>query len=219
MIRLVLIEDEELMSLGITTAINKQPNMEMVGVASTGCEGIKLVEDYKPDIVLVDIGLPDISGIEVIEQIKLLPGNPKIVVLSSHSSQDIVQAALDKGATSYALKKNNIALVLEAIRATYENKSFFDSDIGRRSFQNFFPQKIKGKTYLHNLTHTEIRIISLMSAGLSNREIAQQMFITESTVKGHSSSIFSKLGVGDRVKAIIQARKLGYIEQDSVRVC
>lgn len=145
MIRLVLIEDEELMRLGITTAINKQPNMEMLGVASTGCEGIKLVEDNKPDIVLVDIGLPDISGIEVIEQIKLLPADYKIVVLSSHSSQDIVQAALDKGATSYVLKKNNIALVLEAIRVTYENKSFFDSDIGRRSFQNFFLRKSRGK--------------------------------------------------------------------------
>lgn len=69
------------------------------------------------------------------------------------------------------------------------------------------------------MTHTEIRIISLMSAGLSNREIAQHMFITESTVKGHSSSIFSKLGVGGRVNAIIQARKLGYIEEDSLSVC
>ncbi|WP_341531730.1 response regulator transcription factor (plasmid) [Nostoc sp. UHCC 0302] len=217
MIRLVIIEDEELIRLGITTAINQQPDMQMVGIARTGNEGVKLVEELTPDVVLVDIGLPDISGVEVIKQIKANTNNIKIVVLSSHYSQSIVQSALNAGANSYILKKNNIPLILEAIKTTfYDSKSFFDPDISRHNF--FSQQKIKGKTYQDHLSTTEIQIISLMAAGFSNKLIAEQLFITESTVKGHINKIFAKLDVSDRVNALIEASKLGYIEQNYLKV-
>lgn len=216
MIRLTLIEDEELIRLGITTAINQQPDMEMVGVARTGIEGINLVKELNPDVILVDIGLPDISGLEVIKEVKL-NSKTKVVVLSSHSSQGNVQSALNAGADSYLLKKNNVPLLLEAIKTTfYDSKSFFDPDISRRNF--CYQQKIKGKTYQDNLTNTEIQIVSLMAAGFSNKLIAEQLFITESTVKGHINKIFAKLDVRDRVNALIEASKLGYIEQDYLKV-
>ncbi|MCL6755201.1 response regulator transcription factor [Nostoc sp. CCCryo 231-06] len=216
MIRLTLIEDEELIRLGITTAINQQPDMEMVGVARTGIEGVNLVKELNPDVILVDIGLPDISGLEVIKEVKL-NSNTKVVVLSSHSSQGTVQSALNAGADSYLLKKNNIPLLLEAIKTTfYDHKCFFDPYISRRNF--CYQQKIKGKTYQDNLTNTEIQIVSLMAAGFSNKLIAEQLFITESTVKGHVNKIFAKLDVSDRVNALIEASKLGYIEQDYLQV-
>lgn len=215
MIRLVIIEDEELIQIGITTAINQQPDMQMVGIARTGNEGVKLVGELTPDLVLVDIGLPDISGLDVIKQIKQF--NCKIIVLSSYSSTSIVQSALKAGADSYVLKKNDLALILEAIKATHNHQGFIDCEIAKRGLQNFFPHsKVKGKTYLDSLTSTEVRIISLMAAGYNNKEISQYLFITESTVKGHSSSIFSKLGVSDRVKAILKAVELGYIPVDSL---
>ncbi|MEJ1935968.1 response regulator transcription factor [Nostoc sp. NIES-2111] len=217
MIRLVIIEDEELIRLGITTAINQQPDMQMVGIARTGHEGLKLVEELTPDVVLVDIGLPDISGVEVIKQIKANISKIKFVVLSSYSSQGTVQSALNAGADSYILKKNNVPLILEAIKTTfYDHKSFFDPDISRRNF--FFQQKIKGKTYQDHLTETEIQIVCLMSLGSSNRHIAEHLFISESTVKGHINKIFAKLSVCDRVNALIEASKLGYIEQDFLKV-
>ncbi|RCJ22881.1 DNA-binding response regulator [Nostoc minutum NIES-26] len=216
MIRLALIEDEELIRLGITTAINQQPDMQMVGVARTGAEGLNLVKELNPDVILVDIGLPDISGIEVIKQVKL-NRNTKVVVLSSHYSQGTVQSALNAGADSYLLKKNNVPLLLEAIKTTfYDNQSFFDPYISRRNF--FYPQKIKGRAYQDNLTDTEIQIVSLMATGSSNKVIAEQLFITESTVKGHINKIFAKLNVSDRVNALIEASKLGYIEQDYLKV-
>ncbi|MBD2505533.1 response regulator transcription factor [Anabaena azotica] len=217
MIRLVIIEDEDLIRLGITTAINQQPDMEMVKIARTGNEGVKIVEELSPDVVLVDIGLPDISGVEVIKQIKAKTSNIKIVVLSSHYCQSIVQSALNAGCDSYILKKNNIPLILEAIKTTfYDRKSFFDPDLSRRNF--FFQQKIKGKTYQENLTGTEMEIVSLMARGYSNRLIAEQLFITESTVKGHINKVFAKLDVSDRVNALIEATRLGYIEQDYLKV-
>jgi len=216
MIRLALIEDEELIRLGITTAINQQPDMEMVGVARTGIEGINLVKGLNPDVILVDIGLPDISGLEAIKEVKV-NSKTKIVVLSSHSSQGTVQSALNAGADSYILKKNNVPLILEAIKTTfYDNKSFFDPDISRHNF--FLQQKIKGKSYQDHLSATEIQIISLMAAGSCNKLIAEQLFITESTVKGHINKIFAKLDVRDRVNALIEASKLGYIEQDYLKV-
>ncbi|BAB78303.1 response regulator (plasmid) [Anabaena sp. FACHB-709] len=217
MIRLVIIEDEELIRLGITTAINQQPDMQMVGIARTGHQGIKLVEELAPDVVLVDIGLPDISGVEVIKQIKANTSNIKIVVLSSYYAQSIVQSALNVGADSYILKKNNVPLILESIKTTfYDCKSFLDPDISRHNF--FFQQKIKGKTYQDHLSNTEMQIISLMAAGFSNKHIAEQLFITQSTVKGHINKIFAKLDVADRVNALIVASKLGYIEQDYLKV-
>ncbi|MBH8573547.1 response regulator transcription factor [Nostocaceae cyanobacterium CENA369] len=216
MIRLALIEDEELIRLGITTAINQQPDMQMVGVARTGAEGLNLVKELNPDVILVDIGLPDISGIEVIKQVKL-NRNTKVIVLSSHYSQGTVQSALNAGADSYLLKKNNVPLLLEAIKTTfYDHQSFFDPCISRRDF--LYQQKIKGKTYQDNLTDTEIQIVSLMATGSSNKVIAEQLFITESTVKGHINKIFAKLNVSDRVNALIEASKLGYIEQDYLKV-
>ncbi len=217
MIRLVIIEDEELIRLGITTAINIEPNMEMLGAASTGFAGIRLVEELKPDIVLVDIGLPDITGLDVIDQIKHKT-NSKIIVLTSHSDQDTVQSALNNGANSYILKKTNIDMILAAIKTTYDNKPFFDSEIAKIGFQSFLnPPKIKGKIYEDNLTPTEITVLTLMATGLSNKKIAEQMFIVESTVKNHTSNIYSKLGVEDRVNAIIKARELGYIKTDFVK--
>ncbi|MBW4428377.1 MAG: response regulator transcription factor [Nostoc desertorum CM1-VF14] len=216
MIRLTLIEDEELIRLGITTAINQQPDMEMIGVARTGIEGINLVKELNPDVILVDIGLPDISGLEVIKEVKV-DSKTKIVVLSSHSSQGTVQSALNAGADSYILKKNNVPLILEAIKTTfYDNKSFFDPDISRNNF--FFQQKIKGKSYQDHLSATEMQIISLMADGSSNKLIAERLFITESTVKGHINKIFAKLDVKARVNALIEASKLGYIEQDYLKV-
>lgn len=217
MIRLIIIEDEDLIRLGITTAINQQPDMEMVKIARTGNEGVKIVEELSPDVALVDIGLPDISGVEVIKQIKAKTSNIKIVVLSSHYCQSIVQSALNAGCDSYILKKNNIPLIIEAIKTTfYERKSFFDPALSRRNF--FFQQKIKGKTYQENLTDTEMEIVSLMARGYSNRLIAEQLFITESTVKGHINKVFAKLDVSDRVNALIEATRLGYIEQDYLKV-
>lgn len=144
MIRLVIIEDEELIRLGITTAINQQPDMQMVGIARTGHQGIKLVEELAPDVVLVDIGLPDISGVEVIKQIKANTSNIKIVVLSSYYAQSIVQSALNVGADSYILKKNNVPLILESIKTTfYDCKSFLDPDISRHNF--FSNRKLRGR--------------------------------------------------------------------------
>ncbi|WGV29084.1 response regulator [Halotia branconii] len=219
MIRLVIIEDEDLIRLGIKTAINQEQNIEVVGESATGSGGMKLVEQLKPDIVLIDIGLPDISGLDLIYDIKSKT-NSKVIALTCHSSQDIVNCALQNGADSYILKRMDLELIKHAINTTYQNNSFIDPEVAKRVFQTFTAhhQKIKGKKYTELPTATELQILKLMSRGLSNKEIAEKLFVTVSTVKGHSSNLFSKLGVRDRVNAILKAKELGYLDAENLRV-
>lgn len=219
MIRLVIIENEDLIRLGIKTAINQDQNMKVVGESATGHEGIRLVEQLKPDIVLLDIGLSDISGLEVIYEIKS-KSDIKIIVLTYYSSQEVINLALQNGADSYVLKRNNLDLIKQAITSTHQNIPFIDPTIARRFFETYPRRgdKIKGKKYKELPTQTEIQILKLIACGCTNKEIGEKLFITLSTVKSHTSSLFSKLGVGDRVNAIIKGRELGYLESETLRV-
>lgn len=218
MIRLVIIEDESLLRLGIKSAINQEQDMEVCGEAGTGTEGMRLVELFEPDIALVDISLPDISGLDLIYDIKTRT-NSKVIVITYHASQDIVNSALQNGADSYILKTMDLELIKQAINATYRNNSFIDPEIAKKVFENFacHNKKIKGKRYRELPTPTEMKILNLIACGLSNKEIASELFVTVSTVKGHSSNLFSKLGVRDRINAILKAKELGYLEAENLR--
>lgn len=219
MIRLVIIENEALSRLGIKSVINQEQDFEMCGEADNGTEGMRLVEELKPDIVLLDIALPDISGLDLIYNIKTRTDS-KVIVLTYHSSQDVVNSAFQNGADSYILKKMDLQLIKHAINTTHQNSSFIDPEIAKRFFRNFASgnTKIKGKKYRETLTATEAQILNLIARGFSNKEIAEKLFITVSTVKGHTSHLFSKLGVRGRVNAIIMARELGYLETETSRV-
>lgn len=214
MIRLVIIEGESLSRFGIKSAINQEPSMEVCGEAGTGIAGMRLVQQLKPDIVLVDIGLPDINGLDVIYNIKTNT-NSKVIVLTYNTSQDVVNLALQNGADSYILKTMDLELIKHAINTTYQNNSFIDPEIAKRVFENFacHNNKIKGKRYREPLTARELEILSLIARGLSNKKIADELFVTVSTVKGHSTSLFSKLGVSDRVNAILKAKELGHLKE------
>lgn len=219
MIRVVFIEDHNISRLGITTAINQQVGMQVVAAAPTGNEGVELVKKLEPDVVLVDIGLPDISGIEVIKKIKDYRSKTKIVVLSCNASQEIISAAINNGAESYLLKKNDIPLIVEAIKSTYNNKSLFDSEIIKRGLLKLFASpKCRGRILDDSLTEREISVLSLIAAGCSNREIATKLFIGENTAKNHIKNIYSKLGVKNRTSATKKGCELGYISNNVAQV-
>ncbi|MBD2505002.1 response regulator transcription factor [Anabaena azotica] len=218
MIRVVFIEDSTITRFGITTAINQQLGMEVVGATGTGNEGVELVQKFNPDVVLVDIGLPDISGVEVIKKIKDYRSSTKIVVLSCNHSQEIISAAVNNGAESYILKKNDIPLIIEAIKTTYNNKSLFDSEIIKRGLVKFFPNhkgRGRGRIFDDSLSEREISVLTLIAAGFSNKEIATKLFIGENTAKNHTRNIFSKLGVNKRINAVKKGCELGYISNSN----
>lgn len=214
MIRVVIIEDEPLLRLGIKTAINHEPDMEIIGEAGAGLEGLQVVQQTKPDIVLVDIGLPDTSGLEVTYQIKK-DTTSKVVILTGHGSEELAELALSYGADSFLLKKNAPTLVKQAIISTYQNQCLLDPSITKQVIDNhqFRKSRIlkKGKKFNEPLTACETEVLKLIACGFSNEEIGQRMFVTLSTVKSHANNILIKLNARNRSHAIIKGIQFGYL--------
>ena len=212
MIRVVIIEDQELFRLGIKTALAQEPEMEVCGEASSGKSGIELVEATNPDIVLVDIGLPDINGLVVTKYLKKRT-KCKVIILTCYSAHDVIHSALECGADSYILKKNDLELIKRAIKNTYDDHEYIDPVIIKR-FLASERKKVKGKTYNDLPTLTEIEILKLIALGHSNKEIASKLFVSVHTVKSHVLRLFRKLDATNRVEAIIKARDFGYLESE-----
>ncbi|SRR5579883_1311207 len=207
-IKIAIIEDQPIMRLGIKTAIQQEDDLEVCGDASCGKDGLELVRLTNPDVVLLDIGLPDISGLKVAEQIKQITTS-KIIILTGSSGQDVVQSAFQLGADSYLLKKANLESLKRAIYTTYSDQGYIDEELIKRLIER---HRQKGNLQGKLPTDTELLILKLVAKGLSNKAIANELCVTYSTVKSHVANLFLKFGADDRVHLIIQAQRLGYLE-------
>lgn len=215
MIHIVVIEDEPLIRMGIRAVIAAEPKMDLCGDAESGKKGISLVEETKPDVVLVDIGLPDMNGLEVVSTIKERT-NTQVIIITCQSSEFIVNSAFECGADSYLLKQD-IQNIPYAIQRTYRKERFLDPKITNYFLKPNSPKGMrKGKIYEAKLTTTEIKILKLIACGLSNKVIANKLFITQNTVKCHISNLFAKMNARNRVGAIAQGQKLGYLQNSDL---
>ncbi|MCM1981689.1 response regulator [Lyngbya confervoides] len=235
-IRVVLIEDHTLTRLGLKTALDEQPDIECVGDAASGNEGLVLLHKQKPDVAIVDVGLPDIDGIEVTQRFKeaqkqLETADTKILILTSHDSEDAVLAAFAAGADSYCMKDIDLTNLITAIRDTQEGNAWIDPTIASvvlrqvRDTVNSSKAESAERTIeidavapeleslLQNtpLTGREMEILELIVSGNSNSAIAEKLYITLGTVKTHVRNILNKLGVDDRTQAAVRALRSGLI--------
>jgi DNA-binding NarL/FixJ family response regulator len=233
-IRIVLIEDHDLTRLGLKAALQQVPGMTVVGEAASGSRGLSLLETERPDIAIVDIGLPDIDGIEVVERLRQaqigLEGAPtRVLMLTMHDSEAAVMAAFAAGADSYCMKQTELGDLIVAVRETYEGNSWIDpavasvvlrqvrkipagAAVGSRTvsidaIEPEFEQILES----YPLTERELEILELIVSGCSNAEIAERSYITVGTVKTHVRSILNKLGVDDRTKAAVRALRSGLV--------
>ena len=233
-IRIVLIEDHDLTRLGLKAALQQVPGMTVVGEAASGSRGLSLLETERPDIAIVDIGLPDIDGIEVVERLRQaqigLEGDPtRVLMLTMHDSEAAVMAAFAAGADSYCMKQTELGDLIVAVRETYEGTSWIDpavasvvlrqvrkipagAAVGSRTvsieaIEPEFEQILES----YPLTERELEILELIVSGCSNAEIAERSYITVGTVKTHVRSILNKLGVDDRTKAAVRALRSGLV--------
>jgi DNA-binding NarL/FixJ family response regulator len=210
MIRILVIEDEPLVRMGIKSAISEDSTMQICGEADCGESGLRLVQETQPNIVLLDIGLPDISGLDLVPVIKKI-SHSKVIIVTCNTQEYTVNCALQSGADSYLLKKD-VELIKLAIRKTYEGECWLDSKITRQVLQKSKRGIRKGKLYEETLTPTEIEILKLIGRGLSNREIANKLFVTTNTAKSHVNRIFAKLNTKNRVQAVTRGEELGYLQ-------
>jgi DNA-binding NarL/FixJ family response regulator len=196
-IRLLLVEDHFLMRMGLVSATRIEPDMEVVAEVDDGRKVVEGFRTHKPDVVLLDLRLPGMDGIQVIKALREESPDVRVVILSSYGSGDDVVRAIQAGASGYVLKNMPPQRVLEAVRVVHFGGQYFPREIASRMSQR-----------LHSdMSPREIEVLRLIAQGRSNKEIATELGIVEGTVKAHVTNIFGKLGAVDRTQAITIAMK------------
>ncbi|MBD6620350.1 response regulator transcription factor [Komarekiella sp. 'clone 1'] len=221
MIRIVIIEGQALLRLGLVNAISQSPMMEVCGEVACAAEGIELVAKTLPDIVIINISLPDMGGIEATIAIKQR-FDCKVVILTDQDDEEIVALALSAGADSYLLSTSEPEILRYAIVKTKEGECWIDPKLSKNFLTNNNKAKEeksrthKGKNFRVTLTTTELRTLKFMACGLSNEQIAELMNVTEGTVKSYVHLVNKKLQAYNRPHAVMRGVKLGYFNYNTV---
>ena len=198
MIRIVIADDHPMVREGIKSMLMKHADLEVVGEASNGEEAVGLVRATSPDLLLLDLRMPDMNGPEVTERVLSFAPETKIVILTTYDSDADILPAIEAGANSYLLKDVRPAALAEAIRDTMAGRTVLDS----HAVQAVTVQLRRPPSRRQGLSAQEIRVLRLAAAGMTNRQIARSLFIGETTVKTYFTRIFAKLEVNDRTSAV-----------------
>jgi len=209
-IRVLVADDHTLFRDGLRALLVSIPDIEVVGETSSGKEVLKLAVAHQPDVILMDIQMPDLNGIEATRQILRISPHIGIVVLTMFQDDDSVFAAMRAGARGYVLKGADQSVLLRAVRAIANGESLFSPEIAARLMQFFASLGPASRTEIFpELTEREREILSFIADGQTNAEIAEKLVISMKTVRNHVSNIFNKLQVADRAQAAIRAREAG----------
>ena len=209
MIKILLIDDHEMVRMGLSAYLSLQSDMKVIDEASNGEEGQQKALALKPDIILMDLVMDEMDGIESTKIILSKWPEAKIIILTSFLDDEKVFPAMEAGASSYLLKTSTASEIAEAIRSTYKGQVVLESEVEEK-----LQSDLKGNYYAlyEDLTAREKEVLTLIAEGCSNQEIADRLFITLKTVKTHVSNILMKLDVDDRTQATIYAFKHGFIK-------
>ncbi len=209
-IRILVADDHVLFREGLSALLSSIPDIEVVGEAATGEEAISKAADLQPDVVLMDIQMPGINGIEGTRRIVRDSPHIGILIVTMFEDDDSVFAAMRAGARGYVLKGADQEEILKVIRAVAAGEAHFGPEITRR-LMSFFsvPRPATVSEAFPDLTARECEVLDLIARGRSNQGIADELYLSPKTVRNHISNIFSKLQVADRAQAIIRAREVG----------
>jgi DNA-binding NarL/FixJ family response regulator len=215
-IRILVADDHRQFRAGIRAMLRREAELELVGEAATGAEAIDAAETLQPDVVLMDLHMPDVNGIEATRHILEISPHIRILVLTMFEDDDSVFAALRVGARGYLLKGADKAEIVRAIRAVERGEAIFGPAIAQRLMHYFAtPRPTPAVTAFPELTDREREILALIAQGWGNGEIAARLVVSLKTVRNYVSNIFSKLQVADRTEAILRARNAGLGHSDS----
>lgn len=222
-ITLALIDDHKLFREGVKRILSYEPAFEVVAEADDGREANDLIDEYNPDIVLMDINMPEMNGIEATKELLAKKPNIKVIILSIHDDESYVTHALQTGAQGYLLKEMDTESLMDAIRVVYEGGSYLHPKVTHNLVQEYRKltenkdstigvNEIEYRKPLHLLTKRECQVLQLLSEGQSNRQISKSLVISEKTVKNHVSNILQKMNVNDRTQAVVKAIRNGWVE-------
>lgn len=211
-IRVLLVDDHEMVRIGLAAVLDTEDGIEIVGEAGNGMDGLRLAKAYKPDVVLMDLVMEGMDGIETTR--KLLEEQPecRVIVLTSFLDDEKMYPVIEAGAFSYLLKTSRASEIADAIRAAARGQSVLESQVASK-MMNRFRKPAQAEAQPHEeLTEREMEVLQLLAQGKSNQEIADELFIGIKTVKYHMTNLFGKLGVEDRTQAAIYAHRHGLAE-------
>jgi len=214
-VRVVIADDQQLIRTGFRMILTAEPDIEIVGEAATGTEAVALNLDLRPDVVLMDIRMPELDGIEATRRILAQRHEPKprVLILTTFDLDEYVYDALRAGASGFLLKDVPAPQLAAAIRTVGEGDALLAPSITRRLIEEFTAPRTPSNTPpgLSELTPRELEVFSLLATGMTNGEIAAQLIVGETTVKTHVTRILMKLGVRDRVHAVVLAYEAGIV--------
>ncbi|KGF72400.1 NagC family transcriptional regulator [Neosynechococcus sphagnicola sy1] len=208
-LRILIVEDDPMMQLGLEQSLEAYPQITIVGQAEDGYLGVEAALRLQPDIVVMDIGLPRLDGIAATQQIKAALPQTHVVMLTSHTTETEVIAALSSGADAYCIKGTSVDQLLAAIAAAQEGATYLDPQIARRVVEHLKPPTPASN--IGHLSHRELEVLKLMVEGYSNPEIATALYLSPNTIKTHIRGIMNKLAVDDRVQAAVVALRHGLV--------
>ena len=212
MIRVVVADDQELVRAGFRMILESDPGLEVVGEAADGADAVDLALAALPDVVLMDVRMPRLDGIAATRRIVGAQAGVRVLVLTTFDQDDVVYEALAAGASGFLLKSAPPDRLVQAVRVVHDGEELLAPSITRRLIEDYVRRpRAATSERLGALTDRELEVLRLLAAGLSNAEIAAQLVVSEATVKTHVNHVLSKLGVRDRVQAVIYAYESGFV--------
>jgi len=217
-IRILLAEDHVVVRQSIRQFLDRERDLEVVGEASEGAEAVQLAIKFKPDVVVMDVAMPKLNGIEATKQIKAHFPSTAVLALTAYDFDEYVFALLGAGAAGYLLKDVSGHELIDAIRAVHRGESVLHPVIARKVVARFRQSADKSGSdeKLGLLSEREIEVLKLAARGMSNKEIASEISLSLRTVEAHIGSIFNKLGVGSRIEAVVYGLKKGWFDLDDL---
>ena len=215
MIRVLIADDQALVRGGFRMILDAQPDMEVVGEAVDGKEAVTLARELEPDVVLMDIRMPELDGLEATRRLVVDESAPRVLMLTTFDMNEYVYEAMKSGASGFLLKDVRPEQLAEAVRTIAAGDALLAPAITRRLIEEFVRRPPPGSTTapgLEELTERELEVVKLIARGLSNDEIGKSLFVSQATVKTHVTHILAKLGLRDRVQAVVLAYESGLVQ-------
>lgn len=213
-ITILLVDDHEVVRGGLRAYLDAQPDFRVIGEASSGEEAVEAAAEYLPDVMLMDLVMSGIGGVEATRRVKDITPRTQIVVLTSYHQDEFIFPALQAGAISYVLKDVDMEDLAEAVRKAARGEAVLHPRVAERVIQEINGAKGAVFNPFTELTNREMEVLRLIARGMSNSSIAEELFISENTVKGHVSNILSKLQLADRTQAAVYAWEQGLVHRN-----
>jgi len=215
---IIIIDDHPLFREGLKTIISRDDRFNVIGEAGSGHEGLEMTKRLKPDLIIVDISLPDQSGIQLTRDLRQLLSETKILIVSMHSKIDYIAEAFQAGATGYVVKESASERLLQGLKSVAKGDYYLDSSVSHAVVENLMKSPLKAAKITDadyaTLTPREQEVMRFLAEGLSSKAVAEKLFISPKTVENHRANIMNKLGLHSTIELVRYAAKLGLIDVD-----